>query len=324
MSGPSIDDVAGLFDQMRRDLPAAPGTVRRRLRADLRDLDIHVEVEVPSNTCSLTVSSPDFVQDQVLFDTAGLRCTAQAGTIRVRADSALDETLFFTLVADLVYQVSSALSRPAAVMVERLRSWQRMLASGRSPGLSPREQLGLYGELLVMQEMVRPAWHSQAVTSWLGPLGAPQDFLNAQAALEVKTVVSHQDGDLCRVSSEQQLDDTDLQHLYLVHQRLEASTTTGVTLPAMVDIVRSEPAYASERPVLEGRLMRAGWLDIHREQYEATRYSFRSRRTYRVDSGFPRLTPASLPPGVASVSYSVELEQCDPFMIPEATVLATL
>lgn len=324
MSDPSIDDVADLVDQMRRDLPAAPGTVRRRLRADLHHLEIHVEVDVPGDTCSLTVSSPGLVQDQVLFDAAGLRCEAQAGTIRVRAQSTSDETLFFTLVADLVHEVSAARSRPAAVLVQRLRSWQGMLASGRSPGLSPREQLGLYGELLVMHEVIRSVWRAEAVTSWLGPLGAPQDFARAQVALEVKTVASHHDGDLCRISNERQLDDTDLQYLYLVYQRVEASTTSGVSLPEMVDVVRGEPAYTSERSVLEDRLARAGWLDVHRDRYQATRYSIGSRRIYQVDSSFPRLTPASLPPGVQSVSYSVELGLCGLFMIPEATVLATM
>lgn len=323
MTGPTVDEVAQLFDQMESAPPNRPGTLRRRLRADLRHLDIHIEVDFPEHARALTIRATDAIEDQELLDTAGLRCSAQGGVVRVQADPTVEPELFCTLVADLVHHVAAAAHRPAAALVQRIRSWQRMLAAGMRTGLSAQGQLGLFGELLALREIVLPAWGAQAIQGWVGPTGAPQDFRLQAGALEVKCV-SYRDPDSCRVSNEDQLDDDGLQVLALVHQSVRTSAGNGVTLPEMVDAVRAEPAFAGSRALLEERLLHAGWLDVHRSQYERERYSLSARRCYQVAPGFPRLTRRDLPSGVRSISYSVELDQCGPYLVTERDLVHLL
>ena len=64
-----------------------------------------------------------------------------------------------------------------AVTVSRAWRWHHLLKGGRDGRLSPDEQKGLIGELLVFEaillEKLSPA---NAINCWTGPLGAPKDF----------------------------------------------------------------------------------------------------------------------------------------------------
>ncbi|MEU8152159.1 PD-(D/E)XK motif protein [Micromonospora sp. NPDC048986] len=316
MTAPTVDEIARLFAQMELAPPDQPGVLRRRLRADLRHLDIHVEVALPERTRALVVTAADAVDDQQLLNTAGLRCSTQGGTVRVQAEPNVEAELFCTLVADLVHHAGTAAVQPTAALVHRIRCWQKMLAAGLNTGLSAQAQLGLFGELVALREIALPAWGPAALQAWVGPTGAPQDFRYGRAALEVKCV-SYRDPEHCRISNERQLDSADIDLLCLVHQSVRSGFDGGVTLPEIIDSVRADPALAGYRLLLEERLMHAGWLDVHRHQYERERYGLTARRCYRVVPGFPRLTSRDVPTGVRSVSYSVELDQCAPFLLTE-------
>ncbi|SCF34733.1 Putative PD-(D/E)XK family member, (DUF4420) [Micromonospora viridifaciens] len=316
MTAPTVDEIARLFAQMELAAPDQPGILRRRLRTDPRQLDIHVEVALPERIRALIIVAPDAIDDQQLLNTSGLTCSTQGGTVRVQAEPTVETELFCTLVADLVHHASTAIVQPAAALVHRIRCWQKMLAAGLNTGLSAQAQIGLFGELLVLREIAIPAWGPAALQAWVGPTGAPQDFRHGRAALEVKSV-SYRDPEHCRISNEHQLDSSDVDLLCLVHQSVRSGVDTGVTLPEIIDAVRADPALATHRLLLEERLLHAGWLDVHRSQYERERYNLTARRCYQVVPGFPRLTTRDVPAGVRSVSYSLELSQCAQFLIAE-------
>lgn len=316
MSSPTVDEVIHLFSQMEHADAGQPGTLRRRLRAELRHLRIHVEVDLPEKTRALVVASAEGIGDQHLLETAGLQCRSHNGTVRLQADPSVEVALFCTLVADLVHYVGTVETRPAAALVQRIRSWQKMLAAGLSVGLSPQAQMGLFGELLVLREVLLPAWGPVAVQAWAGPTRAPQDFRHGDIAVEVKCV-SSRDSERCRISNEYQLDDTELDFLCLVHQAVRTDPEGGVSLPELVDSIRADPRLADHQVLLEERLLHAGWLDLHRSQYARERYSLTARRCYDVGHGFPRLTPRDVPDGVRSVSYSLDLDRCVGYLLTE-------
>jgi hypothetical protein len=315
---PSPDEVALLFTEMQASPTRQTVTARRRLCPELTALDINVEVHFPEQVRALTVRTPEPDDDADLLVAVGIRCRARAGVVEVLAEPAVDGPMFCTLVADLVHHLVASPANPASAVVRRIRAWQRMLATGLATGLSAEGRLGLLGELLVLRELILPAAADVAVQMWVGPTGAPKDYHLNDVAVEVKTV-GHRDSDRCRISNEHQLDGTGLAELVLVHQSVQTSTS-GVTLGELVDAARAEPALAEQQVLLEERLLHAGWLDVHRPQYDHERYRLTNRRCYLVTEGFPRLTPAALNTGVSAVSYSVDLSTCQSYLVREQLV----
>ncbi|MFG1776825.1 PD-(D/E)XK motif protein [Micromonospora sp. NPDC049048] len=316
---PSPDEIADLYRDMESGPSTMAVTARRRLCPDLTPLDINLEVRFPERLRAITVRTAAGRHDGELLVAAGVRCHSRRDTIEVTAEPNVDGHMFCTLVADLVYHLIANPTRPTAALVARIRAWQRMLAAGLATGMSPEARLGLVGELLVLHDLVAPACPDIAVQAWIGPTRAPRDFSVDDTAVEVKTV-SHREPDRCQISNERQLDTDDLGSLYLAHQSIRVSAQHGASLPELVDAARADPALSGQQVLLEERLLHAGWLDIHRRQYEQERYSLAIRRCYLVTDGFPRITPTSLPIGITGVSYGLDLAACQPHFVGEHLV----
>ncbi|WP_405092611.1 PD-(D/E)XK motif protein [Micromonospora sp. NBC_01392] len=319
----TVADVMRLFEEMQASPPASPGTRRRRVRTKAVSAEVHLEVDFPDRVRALNVAANDVPLAPKLADTAGLRYTFESHRIRVAATHLVEAEMFNTLVADLVQHLSAAPGGPGVALVRRMASWHRMLGAGLRTGLSAKAQLGLYGELLALRELAIPAWGPAAAAAWVGPLRADQDFRRPGMAVEVKCT-SYRDAGRCRISSEAQLDAENVGYLVLLHQSVRTSDTAGVSLPEIVDAVRAEPALAANAAMFEDRLLHAGWLDLHRSQYERERYELAVRRCYHVGTGFPSITRRQLPAGVSAVAYSIDLDECRNYLVPQTDVLQHL
>jgi hypothetical protein len=69
-----------------------------------------------------------------------------------------------------------------------LVGWRDILR--RDVALSREQEVGLFGELLVLYSLVRAVGTESAITSWIGPAGEEHDFGLPQNDLEVKTTAS--------------------------------------------------------------------------------------------------------------------------------------
>jgi hypothetical protein len=309
------------IEQSFRSIEAAGahghGASRRRLLLK-PDLDIFTEVRFPSREWALSISSTEVLQDQEFLLTNGLTCQARNGSVEVVATPDTDRLLFCTLLADLIGHLDQAASASASTVVRRLGAWRRMLGRGLPTGLTPEARLGLYGELLVLREILLPALRDTAVTSWSGPSGSPKDFELPAMAAEVKTV-SRKDPDRCRISNEEQLNSDGLRHLYLIHQ-VAGTSPEGITLVELVDEIREHPDVRGSLAQFEDGLLEVGWLDAHRDQYNHDRYVLIRRRCFDVGDGFPRILAPDLPSGVSRVSYLVDLSICGAHQVDEQKV----
>ena len=193
-----------------------------------------------------------------------------------------------------------------------------MLSRGQSTGLAPDERAGLYGELVVLRDLMLPAIGADAVGAWLGPSGAPQDFAHLSTAVEVKAAAQRSPGN-CHISSEHQLDDASLGALFLVHQVMTADPE-GFTLAELIDELRGDPLVCADQGRFENGLLAYGWLDSHRSQYARDRYRLARRRCFAVRDGFPRLVPSTVPLGVSWVSYTLDVSSCASYQVSEETV----
>ncbi|WP_412541294.1 PD-(D/E)XK motif protein [Longispora sp. K20-0274] len=315
MTAPTPQAIASLFEEMEASPPEGPITASRGLLPGRKNIEISLELRFPERHRALTVRTPAVRETRELLVTAGVRCRSRSGVVEVVAEPTADSEIFCTLISDLVRFLETAQS-PSAAVVRRIRTWQQMLAAGLKTGMSAEARLGLVGELLVLREIGLPVCGHVALEAWTGPMGTPYDFQLGAFALEVKCV-SHRTPEKCRISNENQLDTTQLDSLTLVHQTVRTSNNEGFSLPEIIDAVRAEPSLAEHQVLLEERLLRAGWIEVHREQYDRERFSLATRRCYEVVSGFPRITPSDLPPGVCSVSYDLDLADCSPYLVGE-------
>lgn len=218
--------------------------------------------------------------------------------------------LFETFCRDLLARVGPCDSdgKAVAAFVERLQGWQKFFERGGS-GLSGEAERGLWGELFCLREYLWPRLGSAALDVWFGPLGAPQDFKSGNCALEVKTVSP--DSPTVRISSELQLDDANLERLFLFCARL-TEAENGESLPQIIESLRAR-CDAKRRRRFDGLLLEAGYFDAHAAQYDAHLFALNGQSLFEVKAGFPRLIAANIPGGLGRLSYCLDLSVCSAF-----------
>lgn len=222
-----------------------------------------------------------------------------------------DLSSIFALLCDDLASASRHLPDGANGMLflaRRLAAWRKLTEEGYSDLLSASEVRGLVGELLVLEQFLRSDLASVTVLkSWVGPLGADQDFHFPEMAWEVKTVPP--DASSVQIASERQLYAAERALRLVVVTLGEASPGAGLSLNATVDRLRHRLQDDVEAlDFLEDRLKEARY--IRRAEYSAPDFHVGLFRLFRVEEGFPRLTPVDLPRGVCQVEYRVLLETC--------------
>lgn len=205
----------------------------------------------------------------------------------------------------------------------RLDRWHRLFRQARDRILSRPEQIGLAGELLFLTDVVMAHQSElQAIESWRGPLGTPQDFSLPHASAEVKS------GDRAdvHISSEFQLDTLN-GPIVLVNQVLKEASSSGSqdTLFAIVQRVKSkvlgsETAGAIDK--LSLLLLEVGYTE--REEYDQIPLTLSDRYYFRVDREFPCINTSHTGTAISNVQYKLKLNQCEPWRISEAQAIEIL
>lgn len=245
--------------------------------------------------------------------------------VMLEDDRLLD--IFAVLSADLIDAAIAETTVAAALRrcIDRLCLWQGLFERVPAEGLSDEQQRGMLGELLVLETLLLPRLDAlAAVTAWVGPDPAHQDFIHGGAAVEVKTSLAKRHARII-IANEKQLDERPHSSLVLAHLRLDESASLGESLPVVV--ARLRQLLAGDPPasrLFDDRLMLGGYLDVHAPIYLPNRWRVSSSRFFRVEGEFPRLTEANLPPGVGDIHYSIIADDLGPFEISAADAAALL
>lgn len=189
-----------------------------------------------------------------------------------------------TTIIDEIQLTGRTLARALAIALER---HQDVLSTRGA--LTTEAEVGLFGELLLLDHSIRIHGAVEAVSSWQGPLGEEHDFTLPGTYLEVKTTVGEARRHVIHGLG-QLVPSTDGPPLHLVSvQVTRTNHHDGQTLPGIVAALRASAAAAASD--LEERLAGAGWRDEDADLY-TTAWTLRSRpRAYLVDDSFPALTP---------------------------------
>jgi hypothetical protein len=107
-------------------------------------------------------------------------------------DAALHD-VFLELCRDIMDSTASGVSETEAVSITVARTWRwhHLVRGGSSGLLSREEQMGLIGELIVLERYLLPLFPTnEAIAAWRGPLGASKDFAIGDASIESKAHAS--------------------------------------------------------------------------------------------------------------------------------------
>jgi hypothetical protein len=310
---------------------AEPGWHGRRIHVTAAT-PIYAALQIPGPTKGLLlqVKAKSILPGNTFPSSAGFEVQLDPvdagpnGSVRIclRLTERRYEDVFVVLAEDVAAAVAGAGSEPAglAAMLGRLNTWQRFLKRPGQGILSDQEQVGLFAELTVLSGLLADGLAaSDAVRSWRGPWGAPQDFTLATCSLEVEATVSANPVSF-EVSNLAQLDERVLPSLILCHLTL-ARAMTGMTLPELVDTVGITIAATDPGALLpfNDSLLEVGYLEAHRPEYESERYKVHSERHFLVKAGFPRILADELRTGVTACSYSVQISACMRFLVDAPT-----
>lgn len=231
--------------------------------------------------------------------------------------------VFAALAEDLINQVLNAEEHILIKeMLNRFEMWKDLFDKVTSDGLSPEEQRELYGELYFLRKWISQSTDLQKpIQSWLGTEKELRDFQSFGWGIEVKTTYGNNHQKVY-ISSERQLDPTNLNILILLHLSIESQQYHGETLNQIINsIVTLLSKDVSAQVQFRAKLLQGGYFFHHAPRYDITGYQIRGESFYTVRDNFPRIEEADIRTGTGDVKYSIILTEQSEYLVSETFVL---
>lgn len=195
---------------------------------------------------------------------------------------------------------------PSRACMDAVRDFRRLLSRAGGP-LPPQEEiLGLVGELLLINRLVRH--RPELWKGWNGPMGSACDF--SWGTLDIEVKASHLSGEpRITVNGLDQLEPAEGRSLLLYHSILSANPIGTVSVPELADSVR---ALIQDPEEFDERLSHAGYLQEQKDFWLEHRFTLHEVAMYSVTDDFPRIRKTDfpdgcLPPGIARLRFDVML-----------------
>jgi hypothetical protein len=222
---------------------------------------------------------------------------------------------FAMLSAEVLDRAESSPAEAVGVATTVLESWRELLRSLTHPGLDRGGVIGLYGELIVLKQILAINAR-RGVEAWSGPRSGRHDFQRGADALEIKTSTARV-GRPIQIHALDQLEWVPNTRLFVWWIRLEVSVGRGESLRMLVDQVLEA---CLKRADLEQSLAKVGYKLDQPQQYERPLFTQVEARLYRVDDTFPSLTHkdlvgGQLPHGVLGVVYDIDVSGDQPIPV---------
>lgn len=319
-----IDD--DLWSELEGSKVNEQGVVKRRLIPDGLN-DVFLAVGYPNNDRQIIFSfeksdslkrlSPTaLVEPEFVFESNGV-----LGELRFRLKSNEGQSVFTAFCNDLVTEFQANRDRlvPIERVIRRYELWRLLLSPEGREGMSKSRQQGLFGELLLLEELMNQIDVGRAISSWTGPLNDSVDFNVNGFGIEVKTTAGLRPIKV-RISSERQLSDEGLLALLLnVYELIIRRDGSGQTLNEIVARI-SESLGGEDLSIFKDLLVSSGYIEPHYKKYESTYYAVLEKIRYRVTKHFPRITSSDLPKGIGNINYDLFLDACEEFRMNDDTL----
>lgn len=190
--------------------------------------------------------------------------------------------------------------------------------------LSPEKETGLFGELIILDEIIKKNSDSINLNFWTGP-SQKHDFTLPNMLLETKTS-KNREKKIVSTSSTDQLSPIFDKPLYLAYVKIEKNIN-GKSLNMLVHELGEKFSKNSE-VLLNNfylKLRQSGYYNIHEDEYN-DKYSLNEKIFYFVSEKFPHIKRVveHEPIFDLSITYKIDLDKCEEFRINTDTMLQKL
>jgi hypothetical protein len=217
------------------------------------------------------------------------------------------EPFFNPLCQSVIEAVLDEGRDPWRAVDSLIRAWRSAWQATRAP-IEKIVQVGLFGELFFLKQVLIPCLGPAAVDHWSGPSGERHDFVvPGRLHIEVKTTRrSRHEHEISRLD---QLHTPQAGRLVLASIQLEESLAGEHSLATLfdelVERLRGAPAALD---LLAKQMTQMGWSEDMRNSVDLLRFNVRDAVMFRVDEEFPRLPQDfKLPSGITGIRYTVDL-----------------
>ncbi|MBE2256091.1 MAG: PD-(D/E)XK motif protein [Ignavibacteria bacterium] len=324
-----------IWDDLANDKSLTSGLLFRRYSGAVKP-DVYVALQHPekflciyvaiSKTSEVNISNFSNLQE-IQVDLFASPNEADKNILIFKLLNFEHKDIFSVLCEDLFASISEETNEKKIIreVLNRFEKWKSLFSKIGMQGLKPEEQRGLFGELYFLRKFLKLNSDFLAViNTWTGTEKQIRDFQSGSWAVEVKTTHGNNHQKV-RISSERQLDITNLDDLFLYHISLEQQQNSGETLndivDSVIDILRTEIIALNK---FKSKVYEVGYFDLQRNLYESIGYHIRQDVFYKVEKDFPRIEENDLRVGVGDVKYSIILSPCESFSISESEVFDTV
>ncbi len=217
---------------------------------------------------------------------------------------------FTELVKDIAAKILRDGIDPSSAVNTIIRRWKSFWGKPVTNILSETEQLGLLGELLVLETLLKSNY-PEAMVAWRGPYGEIHDFNFTNNFIEVKATTRSFHRHI--INGIEQLETRNKQRLVLISFTATSTINVGINLSSKVKEICS---MLIDRPdifeLFNDGLAVAGFRYEHSEVYERSQFNFKEGRVFHINEDFPRFTQSSLSnplsPRISEIRYLLDLE----------------
>ena len=226
------------------------------LVSDEHPLSFHIGYLSDSQKCFIVLNTGKLekISSSKAINVENILLSDNSYALRFSLNYASLDEIFVKLCWDLM-SASKDDQKPIEKIVAQYKKWLRLLQQIGNGLLPPHSQKGLIGELLYLADLIERHGENKALSEWVGPEGADQDFNFEDGWAEIKTTIIA--GTSVQVSSLQQFDRSDEGTLIVYFLDKTSSTgTTTMSLNEAVELVSSKVTMQSNKDFLELKLAR--------------------------------------------------------------------
>ncbi len=297
------------------------------------EFQVHAGVKFPERSPSVLISfnQADPSSDYQIRDLRGLSLEitklkgSDARWLCVTKQPNGEFALFKLIAKDLLDTISNLTEVSPdhcfQRVFQRVRTWIDFLRLEKR-GMSQNAQVGLFGELMVIQGLKVLGMSSREVASaWVGPSRALHDFEFLASSLEVKTSLNNEK--MIYVDSPEQLQPMGKPKLLLGFVELTLDES-GQTLPELLEKcledLQDDPIAVSD---FETQILKTDFYALEACEYKQ-RYTSADVAYFEVTDDFPRLKRENLPSEILSVRYQTSLKHSGDLIISPEIALQAL
>ena len=192
------------------------------------------------------------------------------------------------------------------LIIEKYEEWSAFFTSGGLGKDSTSKIIGLIGELLILEKVIK-RFDATAISTWWGPVRHRHDFEFANSGIEVKTTVNPHSNEV-EIHGLKQLFPDSGRSLYLAHLKLNLDPQ-GLNLSELINRLLNSGVSKFE---LEEKIKKSGVSEDLVKSFADFKFKGFIDRYFSIDSAFPSITPENLKVAeltrITRVSYKIDLK----------------